>query len=65
MRPTTPGSACSWSVTNPGMEQLALVLSQRNALRDRLAAKYPTGALAEIALPGGRIGATWRKARAR
>jgi phosphohistidine phosphatase len=36
---------------NPGMEQLALSLSRRNALRDRLAAKYPTGALAEIALP--------------
>jgi phosphohistidine phosphatase len=33
---------------NPGMEQLALLLSGRGPLRDEVAAKYPTGALAEI-----------------
>ena len=33
---------------NPGMEQLALLLSGPGALRDRIAAKYPTAALAEI-----------------
>jgi phosphohistidine phosphatase len=33
---------------NPGMEQLALLLSDGGALRDEIAAKYPTGALAEI-----------------
>ncbi len=33
---------------NPGMEQLALLLSEAGALRDEIAAKYPTGALAEI-----------------
>lgn len=42
---------------NPGIEQLALALSRRSALRDRLAAKYPTGALVEIALPA----AHWRE----
>lgn len=35
---------------NPGMEQLALLLSGAGALRDQVAAKYPTGALAEIGL---------------
>jgi phosphohistidine phosphatase len=33
---------------NPGMEQLALLLSEASALRDEVAAKYPTAALAEI-----------------
>jgi phosphohistidine phosphatase len=41
---------------NPGMEQLALLLAPGGALRDRLAAKYPTGALARISLPAAR----WR-----
>lgn len=36
---------------NPGMERLALLLSRAGELRDRVADKYPTGALAEIALP--------------
>jgi phosphohistidine phosphatase len=36
---------------NPGMERLALMLSGAGPLRDRLAENYPTGALAEIALP--------------
>ena len=36
---------------NPGMERLALLLSRGGALHDELALKYPTGALAEIALP--------------
>jgi phosphohistidine phosphatase len=34
---------------NPGMEQLALLLSGAGPLRDEVAAKYPTAALAEIA----------------
>jgi phosphohistidine phosphatase len=33
---------------NPGMEQLALLLSQGGPLRDEIAVKYPTGALTEI-----------------
>lgn len=33
---------------NPGIEQLALLLAQGGAARDRMAAKYPTGALAHI-----------------
>lgn len=33
---------------NPGMAELALLLARGGALRDRIAAKYPTGALAEI-----------------
>jgi phosphohistidine phosphatase len=33
---------------NPGMEQLALLLSEAGALRDQIAVKYPTAALAEI-----------------
>lgn len=41
---------------NPGMEQLALLLSRAGALRDQVAAKYPTGALAQISLPA----AHWR-----
>ena len=36
---------------NPGMEQLALLLTGEGELRDRLAEKFPTAALAEIALP--------------
>ncbi len=36
---------------NPGMERLALLLSRGGELHDRIADKYPTGALAEIALP--------------
>jgi phosphohistidine phosphatase len=36
---------------NPGMERLALLLSRGGALHDEVALKYPTGALAEIALP--------------
>src|SRR5258705_1923742 len=36
---------------NPGMERLALLLSRGGALRDEVALKYPTGALAEIAFP--------------
>lgn len=41
---------------NPGMERLALRLSRGGTLHDEIAAKYPTGALAEIALPA----AHWR-----
>ncbi|MEA3012767.1 MAG: phosphohistidine phosphatase [Sphingomonadales bacterium] len=37
---------------NPGMEQLALLLAAGGALRDRIAAKYPTGALAELRFEG-------------
>ena len=33
---------------NPGMEQLALLLGRSGEMRERIAAKYPTGALAEI-----------------
>ena len=36
---------------NPGLERLALLLSRGGPLHDALALKYPTGALAEIALP--------------
>jgi len=36
---------------NPGMERLALLLSSPGPLREEIAAKYPTGALAEIAFP--------------
>lgn len=36
---------------NPGMERLALQLSRGGPLHDQIAEKYPTGALAEIALP--------------
>ena len=43
---------------NPGMERLALLLSRGGPLHDAAARKYPTGALAEIALPV----AHWRDA---
>jgi phosphohistidine phosphatase len=45
---------------NPGLEQLALLLTQDQdgGLRVLMAEKYPTGALAEIALPIGH----WREA---
>jgi phosphohistidine phosphatase len=33
---------------NPGMEQLALLLAGSGPLRDSVAVKYPTGALAEL-----------------
>lgn len=33
---------------NPGMEQLALLLAREGGPRDAIAAKYPTGALAEL-----------------
>ncbi|HYN46335.1 MAG TPA: histidine phosphatase family protein [Allosphingosinicella sp.] len=41
---------------NPGMEQLALLLAGGGALREQVATKYPTGALAEIRfdVPGWR-----------
>jgi phosphohistidine phosphatase len=41
---------------NPGMEQLALLLAQPGGPRDRIAAKYPTGALAELHFEGS----SWR-----
>lgn len=41
---------------NPGMERLALLLARDGALRDQVAVKYPTGALARISLPA----AHWR-----
>jgi phosphohistidine phosphatase len=37
---------------NPGMEQLALLLALPGALRDAIAVKYPTGALAELRFEG-------------
>jgi len=45
---------------NPGLERLALLLSGAGKLRDALAIKYPTGALAEISLPVTR----WRDVEA-
>lgn len=36
---------------NPGLERLALLLTRCAPLRDAVAVKYPTGALAEISLP--------------
>jgi phosphohistidine phosphatase len=36
---------------NPGVEELALRLSRRGGLRGEVEVKYPTGTLAEIALP--------------
>jgi len=36
---------------NPGMERLAVLLGRPGPLRDEIAVKYPTGALAEISLP--------------
>ena len=44
---------------NPGMERLALLLSRGGALHDRVAEKYPTGALAEIVFPVE----SWREVR--
>jgi phosphohistidine phosphatase len=41
---------------NPGMEQLVLLLARDGEARDAVAAKYPTGALAEIELDVAR----WR-----
>ncbi|HVQ09271.1 MAG TPA: histidine phosphatase family protein [Allosphingosinicella sp.] len=37
---------------NPGMEQLALLLAASGALRNAIAVKYPTGALAELHFDG-------------
>jgi phosphohistidine phosphatase len=37
---------------NPGMEQLALLLARPGALRDAVAVKYPTGALAQLRFEG-------------
>jgi phosphohistidine phosphatase len=45
---------------NPGMEQLALLLAAGGALRDRIAVKYPTGALAELRFDGP----SWREVAA-
>ena len=42
---------------NPGMESLALELSDGAGLRDEVAVKYPTGTLAEIDLPAR----SWRQ----
>lgn len=39
---------------NPGMEQLALLLSAEDPLRDEIAVKYPTGALTEIGFEAAR-----------
>lgn len=39
---------------NPGLQLLALQLGAEGAARDSIAVKYPTGALAEIALPAAR-----------
>ena len=36
---------------NPGLEVLAMTLTSGAGLRDEMAVKYPTGTLAEIALP--------------
>ncbi|HYJ31456.1 MAG TPA: histidine phosphatase family protein [Allosphingosinicella sp.] len=36
---------------NPGLESLAMALDGGTGLRDEVAVKYPTGTLAEIALP--------------
>jgi len=36
---------------NPGTERLALLVSRAGPLRSEIAAKYPTGAVAEIAFP--------------
>lgn len=40
---------------NPGLQQVALVLAKPNRKRGRLEAKFPTGALATLAVPH----ATW------
>lgn len=39
---------------NPGLQQLALLLGADGPERETISAKYPTGALAEIALPAER-----------
>ena len=39
---------------NPGIENLALALAKHGDLRGELGVKYPTGTLAEIALPADR-----------
>lgn len=39
---------------NPGLEMLAMALTKGAGLRDEVAVKYPTGTLAEIALPAAR-----------
>lgn len=36
---------------NPGLEELALCLSRRDGLRAEIEVKYPTGTVAEIAIP--------------
>ena len=36
---------------NPGLQRLALLLTEAGAEHDRIAAKFPTGALVEIGLP--------------
>ena len=41
---------------NPGLPELALLLARAGPLRDAVAAKYPTGALAELRLDAAR----WR-----
>jgi phosphohistidine phosphatase len=41
---------------NPGFERLALLLARKGPLRSEVEVKYPTGTLAEIALPAER----WR-----
>jgi phosphohistidine phosphatase len=44
---------------NPALEELALALGSQGALRDRLAQKFPTAALAAIEVPDG----TWSSLR--
>jgi phosphohistidine phosphatase len=39
---------------NPGVESTAMALTSGAGLRDEIAVKYPTGTLAEIALPAAR-----------
>jgi phosphohistidine phosphatase len=52
VRATADGCASLLMVGhNPGLERLALLLGRPGPLRDEIAAKYPTGALAEIAFP--------------
>ncbi len=40
---------------NPALQDLALTLASDNALRERVAAKFPTAALATLALPSWRL----------
>jgi phosphohistidine phosphatase len=42
---------------NPGLADLSLMLARPGALRDRVAAKLPTGAFATLEADGGRWGA--------